>query len=368
MQEVPWYRVFRRTLPAFFALAAVAAFGVSSGRLVSPELLEHASLKIVWENELPIKPGESLKRLYIIDEQLYAFSDRNYLISLDRNRGTITFGRSIAPLGVLVGDMVPFEGELMAAFGSRLMTIDPRTGRESDVASFDYGISCPPGRNEALLYVAGADRRLHVMHAKNKVQIFEVSPDNKSMITSLLADERSVIFGTDAGNVVCMAPNAARRMWQFDASKGVVGPLIMDGQSLFLASKDLNVYRIDVVGATGIDLVWKTQVVGVPESEPRVTRTIVYQRLRGKGVTAIDKQAGTVLWTLPAAAELLAETAGRAYLMTHNRTLSVMDNNTGKKLYSVNFALVNRCAVNVVDGKMYIGDENGRVACLEPVR
>jgi hypothetical protein len=86
-----------------------------------------------------------------------------------------------------------------------------------------------------------------------------------------------------------------------------------------------------------------------------------------KGVTAIDKGVGTPLWSVPGGADLLAEAMDKAYVITKNRTLVVMDNLSAKQLYSVNFDQVSRYAVNIADSKIYIADEQGRIACLQPV-
>jgi hypothetical protein len=44
-----------------------------------------------------------------------------------------------------------------------------------------------------------------------------------------------------------------------------------------------------------------------------------------------------------------------------------MDNATGRKLYSVNCAPVISHASNTEDARLYVVDEYGRVACLEPM-
>jgi outer membrane protein assembly factor BamB len=85
-------------------------------------------------------------------------------------------------------------------------------------------------------------------------------------------------------------------------------------------------------------------------------------------VTEIDKETGTARWSLPEGVDLLAEAGGRAYVLTKDRTLTVMENTTGRKLFWVNFAPVVNHAANTVDGKIYIADADGRVACLAPAR
>ncbi len=188
------------------------------------------------------------------------------------------------------------------------------------------------------------------------------------MITSILAHDISVIFTTDAGNVISIMPNKPSRLWQFDAAGGIVGPIVKDGISLFFASKDTNVYRVDIVGLPlRKQLAWKYQTAGILDKAPRVTRGVVYQHVPGKGVTAIDKGGGTPLWSVPGGVDLLAEDKDKAYVITKNRTLVVMDNVSAKRLYSVNFAQVSKYAANITDSKIYIADERGRIACLQPV-
>jgi outer membrane protein assembly factor BamB len=133
---------------------------------------------------------------------------------------------------------------------------------------------------------------------------------------------------------------------------------------LFFASEDTNVYRIDIL--TG-RLIWKYQTAAMLDRGPRVTGEVVYQYVRNKGLTAIDKKSGKFIWELAKGVDLLAEADGKAYVVTNIGTLVVMDNRKAKRLYSVNFAGVSRHVSNVADSKIYIADKAGRIACLKPV-
>lgn len=336
--------------------------------LISPELLEHANLKILWENKLPIQKTESLEQLLILGNRVYAISDRNYTVSLNRENGNVIFGRIVAPDGLPVVGLRLYGDDLISIGGTKLIEIDPESGIQRKAVDVGFSISCPAARNSSYFYLSGADRRLHTLRAEDKVQIFEVAAENESMITSILAHDISVIFTTDAGNVISIMPDKPRRLWQFDAAGGIAGPIFRDGMSLFFASKDTNVYRVDMVGLPEkTQLVWKYQTAGVLDKAPRVTQDVVYQHVPGKGVTAIDKENGTLLWSVPGGVDLLAEAKGRAYVITKGRTLVVMDNLSTKKLYSVNFAEVSIYTANITDSKIYVADERGRIVCLQPI-
>ncbi|MBL7152570.1 MAG: PQQ-binding-like beta-propeller repeat protein [Phycisphaerae bacterium] len=335
-----------------------------SRHLVSPELLRQVGLEIVWDNELPIRKAEKLKKLQIVGKRVYALSSRNYLMSLDRKTGKNVFSKYAAPVGQPVAEPVLYEDELISVLGNRLVEMSERTGEKLRVVQLEYGITCPPARNKQFLYLSGVDRRLHVLKESNRVQVFEVAADNNSMINSIIAADDFVVFGTDAGNVIRMQPDKPVRLWQFDAAGGIAGRLVLDGASLFFASRDTNVYR---VGLENGKLAWKYQVAGIPKKAPRVTKAVVYQYIRKKGVTAIDKRRGVLLWTVPDGLELLAEAKGKAYVMTENKTLVVMDNATAKRQYSIPFEQVSRYACNTVDSKIYVGDDRGRIACIQAI-
>ncbi|MFC1793926.1 PQQ-binding-like beta-propeller repeat protein [Planctomycetota bacterium] len=337
--------------------------------LISPELLKHAKLKMLWDNELPIKKNESLDRLLLFGNRIYAVSDRNFVLSLNQKNGNIIFGKNIEPAGLPITGVKLYDNELIyVSSNSKLVQVNAQSGVVHKTTDIGISVSCPIARNSSYFYIAGTDKRLHAIHAENKVQAFEVAAENDSMITSVAADEYFVLFATAAGNIISIAPDLPQRRWQFDASKAIAGEVIREGMSLFFASKDTNVYRVDMVGLPERKrLVWKYQTAAVLEDAPIVTQGIVYQHVKGKGLTAINKDTGSALWQVPGGIDLLTEAGNRAYVITSTRKLVVMDNVTAKKLYTVNLAGVTKHASNIADDKIYIADNLGRIACLQPV-
>jgi len=332
--------------------------------LVSPELLGTDKLEIIWRNELPLKQGESLKDLRILGGRIYGLSDRNYMVSLNRENGNVIFSRPVAPVGLPLIGLELYKDELFSIIGNRLVEINPDSGIERRAKHLGFNAVCPAARNSSCFYAAGTDRRVHTLRAADNVQLFEVAAENDSMITSIVADERFFVFTTDTGNCVSVAPDRPNRLWQFDAAGGIVEPIIRDRNSLFFASKDTNVYRLNIL--TG-KFIWKYQTGAALEKSPRVTQEVVYQYARNKGLAAIDRESGDVLWLLPEGVDLLAQADGKTYVITNTAELVVMDNKKSERLYSVNLPGVSRYAVNVADSKIYIADETGRIACLKPV-
>ena len=333
--------------------------------LVSPELLTHSKLKIIWRNELPLKPEESLKDLYILGNRLYGFSETNYVVSMNRNKGNVVFSRNFVQAGLPMKELDLYEDELLSTVGNKLLEIGEEFGAERDATRLNVTPSCPVVRNKSYYYVAGTDNRLHVLLADNKVQISEAAAEDDSRITSVVADNEFVIFATESGRVISITKDGSKGLWQFKAADAIVGAIVRDGKSLYAVSRDTNVYKLNIL--TG-RLIWKYQAEESLERSPRIGKKAVYYYGTHKGLTAIDKKSGKAIWKLSKGIDLLAESGEKAYVITSVGELVVMDNSSGKRLYSVNFAKVSKYATNLADSKIYIADKTGRVACLEPVK
>ncbi len=357
---------------SFFVLvAAMPGFSQEgkSERLVRPEMLKHerGQLKILWENKFPISKSETLKHLFILGERIYGLSSRNYMVSLNRKTGDaiLSFSGNLAPAGVPVTGFDLYKNGLFTIIGDKLVELNPKSIRNRMVRRLEFGPVCPAARNESYFYIAGADGRVHTLRSDNKLQVFEAAAPADSAITSIVADPNFAVFGTDAGDVISITPDRAKLLWKFKAGDAIVAPIVKAGNSLFVASKDTYVYKLNT--EVGSNAVWKYRAGGIPDRGPRVTQDVVYQYVRSKGLTAISRKGGKAMWRLGEGRDLLAQWQAKAYVITNKGTLVVMDNNKAKRLYSISCPLVSRYAANTVDSKIYIADKSGLIACLEPV-
>ena len=334
-------------------------------QLVSPESLKQADLEISWETKLPIKKRETLEQLFILGNRIYGLSSQNFMVSLNRKKGNVIFSRSITKAGFPVLGLGLYDGELFSVVGNRLVEINLESGTQQSTKSLGFGVTCPAARNSSYFYIAGTDKRMHVLRSEDKVQAFEVAAESDSMITSIVADDNSAIFATKDGNVISITPDMPKRLWQFDAAGGIVGPIVRDEESLFAASRDTNVYRLNA--QTG-KFVWKYQTGAKLEKGPQVTQGIVYQYVRDEGLVAIDKESHKPIWQLADGVELLAESEDKAYVITKAGALTVMDNKKAKQIHTVDLSGVSIYVTNVADSRIYIADKQGRIACLSPIR
>jgi outer membrane protein assembly factor BamB len=331
--------------------------------LVAKPLLAAAGLETLWQGEVPMKTGEQLERLHIRSDCIYALSSRNYMVGMNRFTGSVIFAVNVAPEGLPICGLRRYGDSLLSVIGNELVELAADSGQRVFSRRLSFGVSCPPGRNSSHYYIAGADNRMHVLRADDMVKLFDVAADDDSGIIWVEAYENAVLFATDSGSVVSMAASEPKKLWQFDAAAGIVPPFTVGGDALYFASFDTNVYKLDL--DTGI-LAWRYQAGAVLDRAPCVTSAVLYQYAREKGVFAVAVDAGAFLWQLPSDMRLLAEAGGRAYMLGDER-LVVVDNKRRKPLHAVNFAGVDRLAANTSDGRIYIADSMGKIACLSKI-
>ncbi len=103
---------------------------------------------------------------------------------------------------------------------------------------------------------------------------------------------------------------------------------------------------------------------GELKKSPMLGARVLYQSTDNKGVYAIDKETGRMVWQAPRGVDVLVEVGVRAYVFAEPGVLVVMDNAKARQLYSVNFANVKKYAINTVDKALYVAGLNGRVMCI----
>jgi hypothetical protein len=124
--------------------AVQSGAGSSLKPLVSSELLKHAKLKMLWDNELPIKKNENLDRLLLFDKYLYAITNRNFILSLNQKNGSIIFGKTIETAGLPITGMRLYDNEIMyVSSDSQLVQFNAQSGIVEKSTDIGFSVTCP---------------------------------------------------------------------------------------------------------------------------------------------------------------------------------------------------------------------------------
>ena len=357
-------RTVRFFVLALFAAATSAAMGIQP-QIVSEKLLNYNHLKTAWINNLVLAKGETAERFFVMDEDIYVLTSHNTLFCLNRSNGMIRFAINAAPEGLPVFEPKLYENRLFLIAANNLLVIDTELGVVIHKQRIKFSVTAPAAPNAYYLYVAGMDKRLHAMDREAKFQQFAVAADDNPIITSIVATNDYVVFATEAGNIIRVSPESPEKIWQYDAVGEISASIVLQGRWLYAASRDTNLYKFDIESGK---LGWQVRTQATLSTKPRITKTAVYQYAPNKGLYAVNIEDGRVMWLLENGIDLLAEDGEKAYAATNDGLCSVMDNKTGRKLYSINFSGVSRFASNTHDSAMYLLDNNGQIVCIEPVK
>lgn len=345
---------------------AAQTSAVPTSELISPALIDRAGWSMDWQIRLPVKTGETIDRMFVFDAYLYVLTDTNVLFCVNRDAGTVRFVTLLSSKTLPVCDPVYFENKLWFMMGNELIVVDPWAGTISERHNFAHIgniYDCGLAVSDGYVYITGSDRRLHAFSRDGYWRAFSATADDDSAIVSLAALDDRVLFSTRAGSVISMAPTQAAKQWQFDATGSFFAELVVSDGLAYIGSHDAKLYALDV--STG-RLAWPAPFHAGDRLRDAVVvgRQLVYLPAGRMGVYGVNKHTGQAAWQVPDGVAVLTETAAHSFVFSRPGLLNVMDNTTGRRLYSVNFSRVQRFASTMDEPKLYVADKAGRVAAV----
>lgn len=352
--------IFLINIILFSGLAGAAR---DTTALISPELIRQAGWTHNWQMNLPLKPGEKIDRLGLMGPHLYVMTDSNVLFCIERKKGRVRSSSQLSAGRLPVSRPAYYDDKFWFIVGSEMLVFDPNAGNftlKKKFPKIGSSAECGLARNASHLYISGSNNRLHAINVDGFWQQFIATADNDSPIVSVLATDEIVVFATKAGNVVGMAPNQADKIWQYDTTGRIKGQLVQDGEDLYIGSFDSKLYKL---GLSDGKLVWNAPFhSGAPIRDSfAVGGKIIYLYNALNGLYGVNKQTGKPVWQVASGEGVICETPQKGFVFASPGILKVMDNITGNELYSVNFASVQRYAVNTTDPVMYLADAQGRL-------
>jgi outer membrane protein assembly factor BamB len=118
-------------------------------------------------------------------------------------------------------------------------------------------------------------------------------------------------------------------------------------------------------------ILWQYYGQTALKTPPRVTATLVYQWVPGKGVVAIDKMQGgynrPAKWNVRGAIDFLSEDQTHAYLRGGDNAIMAVDKASGKILFTSKTKSYGVFANNLTDSIIYASTPDGQVAAIRPV-
>jgi outer membrane protein assembly factor BamB len=369
--------------------------------------LARAHLGTYWRLQLPLRPAEQVTMLSLIDEHLYAVTDRGELFAICAESGLMHWQRPIIGPGDV---LFPLTHALVEGGGGPVVVttpawvalLDRETGRELPFADARSGqelprfsLPVPPAASvvadAAHLYVAQVDDRFASYRRKDGFRQWVIGAKASGSTTPRLVSNR-ILFASDDGRLMMLSTERIdqgslvwaeqmgtaplepfvgltskqrQRVWPREASTTPLEPIFLSEGDLFFTGSDQVVYSIDPKsGPVGGQCRWRRALSMRPEEGPTVVGDLMFQQDPGQGLLAIERHTGRLRWLLPRGKRLLARAAGMAYASSTDGHLLAADEITGNVRSRVPITGALFCPIDAIADAVFLAGRQGDIVCI----
>lgn len=154
--------------------------------------------------------------------------------------------------------------------------------------------------------------------------------------------------------------------WNRAAPLALAGPLVVRGDSVFIAASDMGVARIDfnAPNRPGLRSVWTATLPDRAASAAFVSGDTVVVSLGPSGVVGLAAADGRERWRSGLVGTIVAVAAGRAWILDDVGRLTALDLATGSRLLSACVGCFTLPVVNTVSERLVLASPGGLVVSL----
>lgn len=338
--------------------------------LVSEAALQQAGFNKVWEAQVPLVAGDTIRDAYLVDEALYVVSTFGSIFALKADVGLLRWGAKLTeadyriypPAHLRQGDAA---GPVIVPTTTAVFIYDRFSGDlkyrfkpEFAIGSAAVGI----GNN---LFLGGADGKFYSLrfdsrYPERPIKRWEVLAGGPVTATPVLYDRDTTVFASQGGKVFsCLAGDKTLR-WSYRTGGAINGDPAVDESGVYVASTDRSLYKLH----RGIGRVlWRVRFPRPLTEGPTVVAQTVYQFCPDHGLTALDAMRGREKWRMEDGRTLAAHSPNGDVVFSTGNLLRIVHHENGETLATVEAPLVFKAVSNPQDGSVYLLGREGRVLC-----
>jgi outer membrane protein assembly factor BamB len=366
---------------AMVSLALLLAFGtaraqVPYGKDAIPgrRALARVNLDLHFATVVPLAGAEKLIQLSIDDGMMFAQTTHANFYAFDAETGRFLWS---AHLGTVTTKARPVSVNSYAVYVSNsnsIFGLDRRTGRRMWEQSLTDIPSSSTAADENVVLVGLESGKLETFEAKTGKLRWNIQSNARVSSHPIVAG-KVVVFGSEDKKLYLSKVETPQLLWRFATGGPIVAPLSTHGvRTLFVASSDRVLYSVDLF--TG-NANWGYATGSPVEQEPLVSDNDVYVINDEGFLTSVDIPTGKPKWTISTlGGRLIAVSATKVYLESHDDDLFVVDRATGKVVYDpattfkrsgINLRDFVLGPTNRFDDRLYFATSHGLVICLREI-
>ncbi len=355
--------------------------------IVAPEVLAKASLKYYWQWQVRLGAGEKLQRIWRLDENLYALTNRNRLIAIDAARGEYKWDVDVARPGERVFGICHADNVKLPAIGGIKIILDPpdpalltpidcvvvntltymmlinrTTGETLRQHEFTFACNSPGASDGVYFFVGAASGRYHPVRLVDGLTPWVGG--TKDMITAAPMWWKRVLYvASRDGRLYAVDPykHTNRRIWTGKADGPLSTNFHADGEGVFIGSEDYNLYAYDPI--EGMQL-WVFPTQGSLRVPMQVGKRTIYQWADRDRFYAVNTKNGEKRWEMRDGRIAMAVIKPYAYILTWDRQLKIIHESTGKEEMVLPMNGLDLFVPNANKPVLYVATAEGRFACI----
>ncbi|HUB26731.1 MAG TPA: PQQ-binding-like beta-propeller repeat protein [Tepidisphaeraceae bacterium] len=355
----------------------------------------------IWRNSLPLDKGDSISRVYVMQDLVLAVSENNVVYVINKSDGVVRFINYVDGGGRAIGKPLVLADRIIYPAQTTLQVYNRRTG--DFIRSVDLGFTISSGivSEDDQLYMgadlgggelANVDLSRTYVPVRWKLLVFGEVSGAPALYDNI------IYVGSGDGGVRAVTPDRTA-MWPlehdaFFTGGPIVGDIQVDDAGVYAASAsgrlvclDRNTGQIapsidprtDKLNTGG----WQYFAPNPLRTGPVVTPTMVYQQVPDVGMVAIDKVKlipvdpdgrhriseinRTPQWISPDAAQFVSENRRFTFVGSADQELLALDKGNGAIRYRSDGTHFAAMASNLTDSLIYASAADGTIVALRPV-
>lgn len=316
-----------------------------------------------------------LEKLYLTDNNLFAYTSNNEVYILTRSGGSLQSVDAVNATGGILREPVTLQDRIVFPTGTTLEVFDTHGILQRSMPLPYPTRSLGNGLGDTV-YI-GLDYpqygRLTAIDISRQYSVTRWELQTRGAISSRPAVFDKVIFvGSEDGNVYAVDIDR-NPIWPLEGNVyrtggRIVADLKADEYGVYVASTDSKLYCIERnTGKTK----WQYFASAQLNKSPIVTADSVYQAIPGEGVVAIDKTAGKfnrdVRWSVKDADQFLSQDEKYVYLKKKDKRIIAVDKATGEQKFQSKGRDFTLFATNPTDSMIYAAKTDGTIVAIKPV-